>query len=171
MTTTAEPPRDGLLLPGFELPAAGGGTVRVRAYRGRRALAVIFVHGGGCAACRTYLSGALNHYADYAAEDAEVIAVVPGDTVEADAVRHELALPFPVAFDGDGAVFRRFGLRIGGDAAVMATDRFGEPRLWQIAGADHALPSHQALIAELRYLALTCSGGCSVPIWGDAARQ
>jgi peroxiredoxin len=165
MTAFADPPREGLLLPGFQLPRADGGTIRIRAYRGRRALALIFAHGADCVACRAYLSAALDRYADYAGEDAEVVAVVPGDRASADAMRRELALPFPVAVDEHGADLRRYGLRPGRDAAVMATDRFGEPRIWQHAGTDHALPDHLTLIAELRYLALTCSGGCTVPLW------
>ena len=168
MISTLPPPRDGMLLPSFELPRAGGGVMRVRAYRGRRSLALIFVHGPGCAPCREYLTEALDRYAAYAEETGEVIAVVPGRPDDAEAIRRELALPFPVAVDATGAVFRRFGLTPSADAAVMVTDRYGEPRGWYVAGADHALPEHDALIAELRYLALTCSAGCSVPIWPDA---
>ena len=70
-------------------------------------------------------------------------------------------------FDGNGAVARRYGLTPGHDAAVMVTDRFGEPRIWHVTGDLHDFPDHDALIAEARYLALTCSGGCSVPIWND----
>jgi peroxiredoxin len=156
-----------VLLPAFELPRAGGGLVRVRAYRGRRALALIFVHGPACAPCRDYLSEALDRYAAYAEETGEVIAVLPGNLDEADAARRELALPFPVVADGAGTVFHRFGLTPHRDAAVMVTDRYGEPRDWCVAGAGHALPDHEAIIAELRYLALTCSAGCAVPIWQD----
>ena len=167
MRLASEPPRVGLLLPGFELPRAGGGTLRVRAFRGRRSLTVIFVHGPDCASCRTYLSGALDAYAEYAEQDAEVIVVVPGEPDAGDAMRRNLGLPFPVAVNADGAVFARYGLRPGHDAAVMATDRYGEPRLWQVSGPEHILPAHERVVAELRYLALTCSAGCAVPVWED----
>ena len=167
MTSTSNPPRDGLLLPRFELPRASGGTLRVRAYRGRRSLALIFVHGPDCTACRDYLRGALDAYAEYAEQDAEVIAVAPGRADAADAMRRELGLPFPVAVDAAGVVFARFGLRVGTGAAVMATDGSGEPRLWQVSGPEHRLPEHERVIAELRYLALTCSAGCAAPIWQD----
>jgi peroxiredoxin len=167
VTAIFDPPREGLLLPGLQLPRAGGGTVRIRAYRGRRALVLIFVHGAACDGCRDYLSGALDAYAAYGDEDAEVVVVAPDGAQSVEAMRAELALPFPVGIDSDGTVARRYGLVAGRDAAVMATDRYGAPRIWRVVGNDHALPEHDALVAEVRYLALTCSGGCSVPIWPD----
>jgi peroxiredoxin len=169
MTMTA-PPRDGLLLPDFTLPRAGGGApLRPRAYRGKRSLALIFTHGPECPHCRTYLTGALDQYAAYAEESAEVIAVMAGDEITAGEARRELGLPFPVLADADGAAFARYGLTAGRDAAVLVADRYGEPRLWSVAGPGHDLPAHTALLAELRYLALTCAGGaCSTPIWLDA---
>ena len=167
MSTSVEPPRDGLLIPGFALPRVGGGEVRARAYRNRRSLAVIFVHGAHCRPCRDYLAGALESYADLAEQDAEVIAVVPAPASEAASLRRSLALPFPVAVDESGAAFRRFGLEPARDAAVMVTDRYGEPRLWTVARDDHALPAHEEITAELRYLVMTCSAGCAVPLWQD----
>ncbi|MGD9894992.1 MAG: peroxiredoxin family protein, partial [Dehalococcoidia bacterium] len=129
MTTTVEPPREGVLLPGFQLPRSGGGSVRIRAFRGRRALVLIFVHDASCDGCRSYLSRALDAYAVYGDEDAEVIAVVPDRAEHVASLQHGLALPFPVAIDGDGAVAHRYGLVAGCDAAVMVTDRYGEPRI------------------------------------------
>jgi peroxiredoxin len=161
-------PREGLLAPNFELPRSDGGSVRLRSYRGRRGLAVLFTHGAACAACRHYLAGGLETYAAYAEETAELLAVVPDCAEAAAALRHDLALPFPVLVDADGRAFTRYGLTLGGDAAVLVADRYGEPRLWRVADADHDLPPHSTLLAELRYLALSCSGGCSVPIWADA---
>lgn len=167
MTSTVDPPREGLLLPGFQLPRSGGGTVRVRAYRGRRALLLVFVHDATCEGCRSYLCRALDAYAAYGDEDTEVIAVVPDSAERAASLQHALALPFPIAIDGEGPIARRYGLTAGRDAAVMLTDRYGEPRIWHVVGALHDFPLHDALIAEARYLALTCSGGCSAPIWND----
>jgi peroxiredoxin len=167
VTTKANPPREGLLLPDFQPPRSGGGTVRVRAYRGRRALVLIFAHDAACDGCRTFLCRALDAYAAYGDEDAEVIAVVPDRAERVASMQHALALPFPIAIDGEGSIARRYGLTAGHDAAVMVTDRFGEPRIWHVAGALHDFPPHDALIAEARYLALTCSGGCSTPIWSD----
>ena len=160
-------PREGLLVPNFELPRSDGGSVRLRSYRGRRGLAVVFTHGAGCAACRVYLAGGLEMYAAYAEENAELLVVVPDRAEVVAALQHELALPYPVLVDADGRAFVRYGLTPDRDAAVLVADRYGDPRLWQVTNADHDLPPHSTLVAELRYLALTCSGGCSVPIWSD----
>lgn len=167
LPTATTVPREGQLLPAFTLPAAGGGEVRVRAYRGRRALCLIFVHGAACSACRDYLTGALHSYATYAEEGAEVIAVVPGSPEKAAALRADLALPFPIAIDAAEAACRRFGLRPGEDAAVMLTDRYGAPSRWQAVSGNHDFPAHDRLVADLRYLAMTCSAGCAVPLWED----
>jgi peroxiredoxin len=167
LPTAANVPREGQLLPALTLPAAGGGEVRVRAYRGRRALCLIFVHGAACSACRDYLTGALHSYAAYAEEDGEVIAVLPDSPANAVALRADLALPFPVAVDAAGAACRRYGLRPGEDAAVMLTDRYGAPSRWQAVSGNHDFPAHDRLVADLRYLAMTCSAGCAVPLWED----
>ena len=160
MTTTMLP-REGMLVPAFELPRSDGGSLRLRSYRGRRSLGIFFAHRPDCDACRAYLAAALDRYDAYAAEGAEVIAVVPGEAEAVARLRRELALPFPLVVDTTGTVFARYGLIAERDAAALVADRYGEPRLWQLAGPDHTLPRHSDLIAELRYLALTCAGGCS----------
>ena len=167
MTTSADMPREGILIPAFELPRSGGGTVRLRAYRGRRSLALIFTHGPDCDPCREYLRGALAVYDAYADAGAEILAVVPGGAEAVDALRHELALPFPVAPDEAGTAFARYTVIAGRDTAVLVADRYGEPRLWRRAATEHTLPGHDVLLAELRYLSLTCSGGCATPLWPD----
>ncbi|MGH2587406.1 MAG: peroxiredoxin family protein, partial [Dehalococcoidia bacterium] len=103
--TTHDPPREGLLLPDFALPRAGGDTVRARAYRGRRGLVLAFMHSTTCEACRAYLTSALDHYAAYAEEGAEVIVILPADVTAGEMLRRELALPFPVACDAGRGVF------------------------------------------------------------------
>lgn len=166
VTTPAVMPREGMLIPGFALPRGDGRTVRLRAYRGRRSLALVFTHGPACDACRTYLEGAMDRYDAYAEAGAEVLAMLPAEREAATEMRRRAALPFPVLVDVDGAVFARYGLEAGCEAAVMVADRYGEPRLWQLAGSEHDLPEHDAVLAELNYLALTCGGGCSRPEGG-----
>lgn len=164
------PPREGSLLPAFTLPTTDGREVRVRAFRGRRSLAIFFVHGTDCAACTQTLSDAVARYDAYAAEDAEVIAVVPAEPTQVAALRAGLAAPYPVLVDQDAVVFERYRLQAGTDAAVLVTDRYGEPRRWWTFGLEHdAMPSHEALLAELGYLAISCGGGCGLPAWPDAA--
>lgn len=164
-TTAAEPvsvPLDGNLVPGFELPRAGGGSIRLRAYRGKRSLALFFVHGGDCAACREQVAAILPQYGDYAYADGEPLVLVPGPLAAAEALRADLALPFPVLADEEGKVFRRYGVT---GAALMITDRFGAPALWQPSGSGHPRLDQAGILRELTYLSHTCSAGCATPIW------
>ena len=157
------PPMEGNLIPGFELPRAGGGRVRLRGYRGRRSVALYFLHDGGCAPCRDIAAAIVPRYGDYALADAEPLLILPGaDDEGADALRRALALPFPVLVDEDGAVARRYGAP---GAALLVADRFGAPVLWRPAGPGHDLPDQDAVLRELAYLAHTCSAGCATPIW------
>ena len=159
----ARPPMEGNLIPAFELPRAGGGRVRLRGYRGRRIVALYFLHGAGCAPCRDVAAAIVPRYGDYALADAEPILILPGPGhEEADALRSELALPFPVLVDEDGTVARRYG---DPRAALLVADRFGAPALWRPVGAGHDLPDQDAVLRELEYLAHTCSAGCATPIW------
>lgn len=157
-------PLDGNIVPAFELPRAGGGSVRLRAYRGRRSLALFFVHSANCAACRDRVEAILPCYGDYALADAEPLVLVPGPFAGAERLRAGLALPFPVLADEEGKVFRRYGVS---GAALLITDRFGAPALWQPTGAGHDLPGQPAILQELTYLSHTCSAGCATPLWKD----
>lgn len=167
--TTSHPPMDGNLIAAFTLPRAGAPSapVRIRAYRGRRGLALYFLHNAGCGGCRAIAAAILPRYGDYALADAEPLLIVPGSPESVDDLRRTLSLPFPVLVDEDGALAGRFGISDGGapGAALLITDRFGVPVLWQRAGAGHDLPDQDAVLRELEYLAHTCSAGCATPIW------
>lgn len=170
MTAAVLPPLEGAIIPSFELPRAGGGSVRVRAYRGRRSLALYFLHDAGCVACRSAVAAILPRYGDYAQADAEPLVIVPGPLAGAEALRAELALPFPVLADEEGTAGRRYGVQAAGEpagAALLLTDRYGAPAVWQPAGADHPFPEQQLVLRELEYLAHTCGGGCVTPIWSN----
>jgi peroxiredoxin len=161
--TAVHPPVEGNLIPAFELPRAGGGHVRVRGYRGKRGLALYFMHGVDCEPCRETVGAIVPRYGDYAPNSAEPLVIVPDSLESADAFRAELSLPFPVLADTEGTVRRRYGLDA--EAALLVCDRFGTPVLWECTGPDHTLPNQDAVLRELEYLAYTCSGGCSTPIW------
>src|SRR5581483_8437992 len=161
--TAVHLPVEGTIIPAFELPRAGGGRVRVRGYRGRRSLAIYFLHGADCAPCRDQITAIVPRYGDFALASAEPLVILPDSLEAAETFRSELSVPFPVLSDGDGSVRRRYGLDT--EAAVLVCDRFGTPALWQCAGPDHALPDHEAVLREVEYLGYTCSGSCSTPIW------
>lgn len=161
--TAVHPPVEGNLIPAFELPRAGGGRVRVRGYRGRRSLAIYFLHGVGCGPCRDLIAAIVPRYGDFALASAEPLVIVPDSLEAAELLRAELSLPFPVLADHDGNARRRYGLDA--EAALLVCDRFGTPVLWQHAGPDHTLADQDAVLREVEYLGYTCSGGCSTPIW------
>ncbi len=161
---SAGPRLEGNLIPAFELARAGGGAVRLRGYRGRRSVALYFVHGADCPACRDTAAAILPRYGDYAFADAEPLVIVPGPLDVAERLRSELALPFPVLADPEAATARRYGVPAGG-AALLIADRFGAPALWAGTDARHHLPDQEAVLRELAYLSHTCSAGCATPIW------
>lgn len=161
---SAGPQLEGNLVPAFDLARAGGGAVRLRAYRGRRSVALFFLHAPDCAPCRDIAAAILPHYGDYAFADAEPLVIIPGSVSSAEQLRDALALPFPVLADPEAATARRYGVTAGGVALLIA-DRFGAPALWCAANEGHALPGQEAVLRELAYLSHTCSGGCATPIW------
>lgn|GEM_PF-913949 len=159
--TTDTIPREGQLLPNFELLDTLGKSFRLRDLRGRRSLALIFIHSTVCRACRIYLVRAMDTYHEYADEGAEVLAVVPGERQRAIEMDADIGIPFRVLSDPEGIAFARYGLIPGQQAAVAVADRFGVPRIWQVVELEGhpALPAHADLVAEVRYLGITCSGG------------
>jgi peroxiredoxin len=167
MPSVSRVPLDGNIIPAFELPRAGGGSIRIRAYRGRRSPALYFLHAADCPPCRDLAVAILPRYGDYALADAEPLVILPGRPDAAESFRRDLALPFPVLVDRDGAVGRRYGVTDGdiAGAALLVADRFGAPALWQPAGTGHDLPDQDAVLRELEYLSHTCSAGCATPIW------
>ncbi|MFN8556024.1 MAG: redoxin domain-containing protein [Dehalococcoidia bacterium] len=106
------PPMEGPIIAGFALPRADdGATLLIRSFRGRKALALYFLHDATCAGCRALLAGVLPRYGDYAFAGAEPVAIVPGSISAVAGLRRDLALPFPTLVDeaGRGAALRRGG--------------------------------------------------------------
>jgi peroxiredoxin len=169
LRTETRPPLEGNLIPALDLPRAGGGRVRLRAYRGRRSLVLYFLHDAGCAGCRDIVASVVPRYGDYSLADAEPLVILPGPEEAAASLRRELALPFPVLVDVEGAAGRRYGVDTGGrrSAALLVADRFGAPALWRPAGAGHDLPDQDAVVREIEYLARTCGAECTTPIWPE----
>ena len=133
-------------MPDLSLPDDTGRLVRLGDFRGRRNLVLFLTHPAGCVACEEKLrelSGDLNRLRG---EDAEVLAIVPGDGAAAAGWRR-LALPFPM-LTGGRAVF--------GDAAMIVADRFGEIFAIARADADHQLPMTAQLAEELAFVELQC---------------
>lgn len=161
----ARPRLEGRLIPSVPLPRVGDGEWRARAYRGRRALALYFLH-PACASCDAIAAAIVLRYGDYAEAAAEPAVIVAGTLAQAEELRGRSALPFPVVADTEGAAGERHGLPPGA-VGLLVADRFGSPALWTFDSEGHDLPDQESVLRELEYLSHTCSGGCSTPIWQE----
>jgi hypothetical protein len=150
MSTLLQP---GDLLPTLELPLlAGDGTVPVGANRNHSQVLVL-THLRPCDDCVAGLA-ALGAIADRArVEKAEVMAVVsPGWPSTA-------SLPAPTVVD-DGTL--RSHLGPDGEPVIAVVDRFGQLFTRDDAGPRHRFPAHDAVLATLLNIAISCPE-CGVP--------
>lgn len=150
------------LVPHFILPALGGGTVDRGAYRGRRHLVFVFLHGGRCDICTGLLAALRMLHGAVTREGAEILLVI--NTQDGESRDHLVseALPFPVIVDGE-RLGPRFGLATMGpkEAALFVADRHGEIRLAAMGspGVDevgHGLPLEK-IVPVLELLQVSCS--------------
>lgn len=142
----------------FTATGSDGEPIRTRDYYMRRNLALVFSHGPDCAACRDLLRGLARQYAAARAEDGQVIAVVAAEPAAAEALRHDLDLPFPVVADADLAVHARFGLVEDGAplAAIFVTDRYGTIYDASVADATHQMMAPEEVPGWLEFVACEC---------------
>lgn len=148
------------MLPLFQLPSSRRDLMGPLQFKSRRSLLLVFVHDGGCDLCRNLLLGLAEHYPDYQAEEAELLAVAPVQPAEAERLATDLNLPFPVLADADGVIHRRYGAvalaRLSG-VAIFLADRYGEVQQRWLAEDGHtALPGLGALVDDLRFLGIQC---------------
>jgi hypothetical protein len=141
----------GAFLPYLELAAAPGGRSVALRPRGRQATVAVRVHSAACPECRRYLSAVAGAASDLAAWDGRVVVLLPGALGDAETMRRELALPFPVASEAlDQAPL------IDG-AGVVIADRYGQIYHVADAGTGHEvlLPPRE-LEEWLKFLATQC---------------
>jgi peroxiredoxin len=134
----------GQVVPTFTLPDSDGVPVRRTAYRDKRNLVLAFLPGAEDEDARAYLRALAEVYSTVRAETGEVLAILRGDQSAADKLKRDLALPFPVLADADGATTVRF-LPPTARAAAFVTDRYGE--LYFVAPTAYA--ASLPLVAEL----------------------
>lgn len=152
MSPNPAPP--GRRLPDLSLPAAPGGATTSLRPRGREGALVIATHGAECQPCRAYLRGLVANHEAIEEWDGRVVVLHPGTLAEAERIREDLALPFPVLADAEGAVMRQVGLRGGG---VTIADQWGEIFFEEAGGEEtHRFPDVQEVVEWLRYLAIQC---------------
>lgn len=119
------------MVPDFALLSAKGTRVRVSDDRGKRNIVLIVCGAGRPESVRSLVRQVSELYPEFAAEGAEVFAVVRGAGPEAGDLEHSCAPPFPALVDNDGHAHDLFSTRPSGRASlpyVFIVDRYGERR-------------------------------------------
>lgn len=149
----------GEIVPEFTVLSAAGEYVRASDYRGRRNLILIFCGTGRSAVVRALVRQVSELYAEFAAEEAQALAVVQGAGDEAEDLDRSCNPPFPILLDKDGHAHELFGCRSSEQHSfpvACVVDRFGELR--HIFGAAESQRSGFArdILEWVRYVNLEC---------------
>ena len=146
----------GQVVPTFTLPDTAGTPVRRTAYRDKRNLVLVFLPSAEVEGARAYLRTLAQGYDSLRAETGEVLAILRGDGAAIADARRELALPFPLLHDADGAATARFmspAARVG----VFVTDRYGELYFAAPAADTASLPPIAEIQAWLEAIDRQCA--------------
>lgn len=137
-------------LPDLSLPEVGSGATRRVRGSGRGAPVVLLLHGFDCTDCQAYLDRLAARRAELGDWDGELIVVLP----TAEPGREEEGAWAPlVLHDDDARLARRLGVK---PPAVVIADRWGEIRLLDPAGDNHAFHDPDEIVAWLRFIAIEC---------------
>jgi peroxiredoxin len=148
--------RRGQVIPTFTLPDTTGAPVRRTAYRGKQNLVLAFLPDAEDDGARAYLRALARSYAALRAETGEVLAILRGGQAPIADARRELALPFPLLRDADGAATARF-LPPMARAGVFVTDRYGELYFAAPAADTATLPPTDEILGWLEAIDRQCS--------------
>ena len=148
--------RRGQVIPTFTLPDTAGAPVRRTAYRDKQNLVLAFLPDAADEGTRAYLRALAVDYASLRAETGEVLAILRGAGAAISEAQRELALPFPLLHDADGAVSARF-LPPTARAGVFVTDRYGELYFAAPAAGTATLPPIAEIQAWLEAIDRQCA--------------
>jgi peroxiredoxin len=148
--------RRGQVVPTFTLPDTGGAPIRRTAYRGTKNLVLAFLPDVEDDGARAYLRALAQSYESLRAETGEVLAILRGDRAAIAEARRELALPFPLLHDADGAATARF-LPPEARAGVFVTDRYGELYFAAPTNETTTLPPVAEILAWLEAIDRQCA--------------
>lgn len=155
------------MIPPLTARDTSGGTVRAWDFKGKRSLAIAFLH-ADCATCAAFLDDLRIRAAEFSEREA-VALVVYSETPPRAA--GESAPPIYILTDVTGRSQRAF---LGDDAfgpagqqrtGVLATDRFGELHAqWLSPPSGHALPAPGEVLSWLAQVQIACEE-CGAPHW------
>jgi peroxiredoxin Q/BCP len=150
--------------PGFDLPADGGGRVRLGDFRGKPVV-LYFYPKDDTSGCTKEAQGFAAAYPEFRALGAEVIGVSKDDVASHDKFKAKYGLPFPLGSDEEGKVVEAYGVWVeksmygrrymGIDRSTFLIDRAGTIRkAWRqvkVPGhVEEVLAAAKALAAPAR---------------------
>src|SRR3954468_7413286 len=108
MTTTPLPA--GVPAPDVLLQSADDTYVQLAQFWQRTPVLLFFVRHVGCVFCREQVRALAQHYDEIRARGAEVVAIIPTDTINAARFARSMRLSYPVLCDMPRRAFAAFGL-------------------------------------------------------------
>jgi peroxiredoxin len=108
MTITPLPA--GVPAPDVILQSTDGANMQLAQFWQRASVLLFFVRHVGCVFCREQARTLAQRYADIRTRDAEVIAIIPTDAINAGRFARSMHLPYPVLCDAPRRAFSAFGL-------------------------------------------------------------
>ena len=141
------------MVPPFELPSAGGGTISIWDYKGLHHLMIAFLPGGDCPECIEFLRAVSDEYPQYEEENTVVLAAIRDTESRANALHDQLQPPFPVLYGETGVVSDRYASSL---PAVFVADKFGELYAQWIVGPGGSFPSQKEILDVLDLINLEC---------------
>ena len=98
--------------PVFRLPAAQGGEVELKSFRGRASVVLWFTKGFSCPFCRQQMSQLARVAPGFRELGSEVVVISRTPAALARRYARQFALPFPYLSDDTGEVRRAWGLEV-----------------------------------------------------------
>jgi peroxiredoxin Q/BCP len=144
----------GRAAPDFDLPADGGGQIRLADFKGRP-LVLYFYPKDNTPGCTKEAQGFAEAYGEFQAAGVEVVGISKDSIASHDRFKAKFQLPFPLASDEAGGVVEAYGSWVeksmygkkymGIDRSTFLIDRDGTlRRIWRKV----AVPGHVAEVLE-----------------------
>jgi hypothetical protein len=141
--------------PRFSLPTAGGGNISSADFYGQAALALLFLHGLDCAACRELAERLSACGTELAQAGAAALVILPQEPSQS------LPLGLAAALDLDGSLRRAYAslmaeqLAREADVLFFALDEYGGPYA-ALVGEQPDAAGLQDLVDWMAYIGIQC---------------
>jgi peroxiredoxin len=154
--------------PDFRLTAAGGQAVTLDDYRRQHNLVLFFTHNGDCASCEALMRGFTARRADYRAQDAQVVAIVPDTQERVRRLQAGLNLSYPLLADSQADTQHAYMQLIpdapGDKNAIFVLDRYGAPYAALVGAVPDDPAVHEEILDWLGFIEVQCPE-CGIAEW------